>query len=128
MPFNRARFEQGARDGISMAETDGVEAAVQEVDRLRGDEYEMGFCKGVRRVMMDKGQWVQCAQFLLDTDVMPELRATIKAGLDADDLKWVIDPEVRYVVGLFSGSKCLMVMYLEDGDFEETLELLEWGR
>lgn len=127
MPFNRARFDQGARDGISVAQTDGIQQAVLEVARLSGDEYEMGFCKGIRRVMLDAGKDVDCANFLLETDVKQELRDAIKAGLDSDDVKWVIDPHVHGVVGLFLDTKCIMVMYLEEGDFEETLSLLEWA-
>lgn len=127
MPWNKEAYERGARDGIAVMERDGLEVARAEYDRMRGGEYEVGFCKGVRRVLIDTGKWVECADFLLHTDVQVALRQTIRTGLDNNRVKWVIDPEVHGVVGLFRESKCLMVMYLEDGDFEETLELLEWA-
>lgn len=127
MPWNQVRFDQGARDGISVAEVDGISQAVMEHSRLRGDEYDMGFAKGVRRVMIDRGKHIECAAFILDTDVEFTLRVKIKTALDADEMRWALDPEVPKVVGLFRGSDCMMVFYLESADFEESLRLLEWA-
>ena len=128
MAWNQEEFERGVKNGKQCAENDGYREAIMQYEVMTNfGEYAAGWCKGVRRVMIDSGKWIECAEFLLDSDVTLPLRQTIKDGLANDRLRWVIDPEVQYVVGLFNGPKCLMVMYIEDGDFEESMELLDWA-
>lgn len=130
MAWNKVEYERGVKDALNTAERTSLIDLIFQFTKLDDvGEYRVGWERGIRRILIDRGERSRCADFVLMTTANESLWRFVRRMIDAGKARWVNDPDNWGVVGLQAddqrGLDVLMAVYLEDGDFEESVRLLE---
>jgi hypothetical protein len=130
MAWNMPEYNRGVEDALATAARTSIVDLIFQYTKLGAvGEYRVGWERGIRRYLIDKGEAVRCAEFVLMTEAREPVWRFINALVKDEKARWIPDPHVRGVVGLKSsyskGNDVLMVVWLEDGDFEESLQFCE---
>lgn len=129
MAWNQAEYDRGVNDALSMGREDTIPNMIWRYCQMTNvGEYRVGYERGIRRRLIDDGEHVMCAQFTLMTTASQDLWSTVFSLVREGKARWIRDPEHWGVMGLASteGQRpILMVVYLEDGDFEESMAIMD---
>lgn len=130
MAWNTAQYNRGVADALSTAARTSIVDLIFQFTKVESTgEYRVGWERGIRRHLIDVGERVRCAEFVLMTTANQSLWRYVMEQVKAETMRWVVDPHSRNAVGLKSsysrGNDVMMVVYLEEGDFEESLRLVE---
>lgn len=128
MAWNQSEYDRGVNDALAVAAENGNPDQLIDAYKLLTNvgEYEVGFARGVTRHLIDTGAHVKCARFIVGRELRVAIGEFIDGLVDDGKARWALDPEHYAVVGLLEpDGKCLMVVYLEEGDTEESTRFLE---
>lgn len=127
MTWNGRKFQSGKEAAWTAVAPDATEEQLLQagLDNDGVDEFALGFGHGIVDRLSKRGYEISAAKVLLQTDTLHYHK--IARLVEETDLEWRCDPQVPKVVGLVDPTgivvKALMVVYLDDFDHEETVEL-----
>lgn len=124
MAWNQAKFDGAYANAVRLGESMSLDELEASYDACQAvNEVEVGWRDGVFDVLA-KHDEMRAAKFLFRTDSDMQTRQTIESALARGDAEWIHDPEHVGVCGvvLTGTRRALLVVYVEDMDFEVTEE------